>query len=59
MGDETREEGEMIEKLEHRWADGFSACGGASLDDVIDKINEIIDVLNGLVPEASQTAGGV
>ena len=37
----------MIEKLEHRWADGFSACGGASYEETIDKINEIIDVLNG------------
>ena len=36
-----------IETLEHPWCNNDCGCGGASFNDVIDKINEVIDVLNG------------
>ena len=36
-----------IEKLERRYIGPNTGCGGATFSDVIDKINEIVDVLNG------------
>lgn len=36
-----------IEKLEEPYLDCSSGCGGASFSEVIIKINEIVDVLNG------------
>lgn len=36
-----------IEKLERRYIGPDTGCGGATFSDVIDKVNEIIDALNG------------
>ena len=38
---------DKIEKLVAPYFDNHSGCGGASYDEVINKINEIIDALNG------------
>ena len=50
-----------IEKLERRYIGPDTGCGGATFSDVIDKINEIVDVLNGeqkeCVADAGKTSG--
>ena len=49
--------GKKIEKLERRYIGPDTGCGGATFSDVIDKINEIVDVLNGEQKECVADAG--